>query len=68
MFGKKHSDTTKQIQKEKAKGRYSLSWYIERYGENEGNIKYKERCNKLSKRIFYRDPDGNFIKKQKGLD
>jgi group I intron endonuclease len=43
MFGKSHSETTKQLLKEKAKGRYTLQWFQDRYGEEEGVKKYNDR-------------------------
>lgn len=43
MFGKKHSDDAIKQQKEKAKGRYTLDWFIERYGELEGKQKFDDR-------------------------
>lgn len=49
MFGKTHLEETKNEMKNKAKGRYSLEWFIERYGE-EGNKKFQERRQFLSNR------------------
>jgi group I intron endonuclease len=48
MFKKKHSEESKQKLKEKAKGRFSLPWFINKYGEEEGTIKYNDRCTSLS--------------------
>ena len=65
MHGKSHSEETKQLQKEKAKGRFSLPWFIERYGEEEGQFKYKERNQKLKNRNYkeMKDPlTGAFMK------
>lgn len=50
MFGKKHSEIAIQRQKTKAKGRFTLQWFIDKYGLSEGEIKYKERCKFLSNR------------------
>lgn len=47
FYGKNHSDTIKSTMKEKAKGRYTLNWYIERYGESDGKLKYEEKCESL---------------------
>jgi hypothetical protein len=45
-YGKKHTEEIKQKMKEKAKGRYSLNWFVEKYGEN-GNKLYEEKCQSL---------------------
>jgi len=47
--GIKVTEETKSRQSISAKGRYTLQWFIERYGE-EGEIKYKVRCKRLSDR------------------
>jgi len=36
------------------KGYFTLDWYIKKYGKLEGNIKYKERCDKISKSSHFR--------------
>jgi group I intron endonuclease len=52
MFGKNHSEKTIKLQKEKAKGRYTLQWFQERYGEDEGTKKYNFRClNRRGQRV-----------------
>jgi group I intron endonuclease len=66
MFGKNHSEEAKNKQKEKAKGRFSLDWYIEKYGSEQGKIMHKERSENLKKRVMQRDERGIFIKKEKG--
>lgn len=50
MYGKTHSSETLKKQKEKAKDRYTLNWFIERYGEDVGSVKYNYRCSLHSKR------------------
>lgn len=62
MHGKTHSKETRNKLKEKAKGRFSLPWYIERYGNEEGKQLYNERCNKLSNRKMNRGKGGKFVK------
>jgi group I intron endonuclease len=63
MHGKSHSKTSKQKMKEKAKGRFSLPWYIDRYGEQEGTLKYTQRCTALKNRNLTKDPTtGRFAK------
>jgi len=67
MYGKQHKEDSKALQKEKAKGRFSLPWYIERNGEEEGTRMYNERCYKLKNRVVdWRDPvTGDFTKRKK---
>lgn len=63
MYGKSHSEEAKQKQKEKAKGRFSLKWFQERYGEVEGEEKYEDRCLWLKTRNMKKDPtNGRFAK------
>jgi len=61
MYGKTHSDEAKQKQKEKAKGRYSLEWFVDRYGDD-GETKYEERRMWLKNRNLKKDENGRFIK------
>jgi len=61
MYGKKHSDEAKELQKLKAKGRFSKQWFVDRYGEEEGMNKYNERSENLKNRKDYkRDEKGKF--------
>ena len=60
MYGKSHSDETIKLQKEKAKGRFSLPWFIEKYGEHEGKTKYENRRHFLRNRQLKRSNDGKF--------
>ena len=50
MFGKKHNTDSILIQKQKASVRFTLNWFIEKYGIEIGSSKYKERRNNLSTR------------------
>jgi group I intron endonuclease len=50
MHGKKHSTEAIDKQKEKAIGRYSLEWFINKYGDRVGNEKYVERNTFLKNR------------------
>lgn len=43
MYGKLHTNEAIQKQKTKAIGRYTLDWFIDRYGKREGKKKYNER-------------------------
>lgn len=62
MFGKNHSNSSKQLQKEKAIGRYSLDWFINRNGKEEGERLYEERRLWLKSRNLKKDSNGRFIK------
>ena len=64
MFGKQHSDDTRKKQKDKAKGRFSLEWYIDRNGEEEGRRLYDERRTFLKNRNLKKDKKGRFIPKK----
>lgn len=50
MFGRTHSSESIDLQKAKAKGRFSLDWFIERNGEEIGKKMYQERRQMLSNR------------------
>ena len=50
MFGKKHSRSSKLLLKEKAKGRFSLPWFIAKYGKEDGTLKHFERGQFLKNR------------------
>jgi len=65
MYGKNHSAETKELQKEKAKGRFSLDWYIDRNGSDEGTRLYEERRVWLKTRNLKKDSKGRFIKSNK---
>lgn len=57
MYGRKHTTGAVNKQKEKAKGRYTLEWFIERNGKRKGTKMYKERCLFLKNRkINYSHP------------
>jgi hypothetical protein len=62
MHRKTHSEETKQKLKEKAKGRFSLEWYIDRNGKEEGIRLYEERRLWLKSRNLKKDEHGRFIK------
>ena len=58
------SEETKQKMRDKAKGRYSLEWFIVRNGEEKGEEMYQTRNTKLQNRTDHvRDSYGNFIKR-----
>ena len=65
MYGAVHTEESKNKMKEKAKGRFTLPWYIERYGQDEGTQKYNARCQALKSRNYkkFKDPaTGRFRK------
>lgn len=62
MYGKSHSEEAKQKQREKAKGRFSLEWFIDRNGKEEGTRLYEERRTWLKNRNLKKDSKGRFIK------
>lgn len=43
MYSKKHSISSLNKMKEKAKGRYTLKWYIDKYGEVDGVYRYETK-------------------------
>lgn len=60
MYGKSHSEDAIEKQKEKAEGRYTLQWFIERRGVREGTNLYNTRRIMLSNRkITYSHPNIN---------
>jgi hypothetical protein len=60
-----HDESTKENQRKAAKGRYTLPWFKERYGSENGERLYEERRQKLKNRNYnkFRDPiTGRFSK------
>jgi|ERR1035437_2744881 group I intron endonuclease len=49
MFGKHHTENAIKLQKEKSVGRYTLEWFVERYG-TDGEKKFEERRQMLINR------------------
>lgn len=62
MFGKSHTEESKELQKAAAIGRYSLDWFIQRHGLEEGTKKYEERRAWLKARNLKKDANGRFFK------
>jgi len=62
MYGKTQKEESKDKMKEKAKGRFSLPWFIERHGEIDGTQKYEDRRVFLKSRKLKHSPDGKFTK------
>ena len=62
---KPHSESTKENQKLAAKGRYTLDWFKQRYGDIEGLQKYETRRQSLKNRNYSKFRDlapGRFSK------
>lgn len=50
MFGKKHSEKSINLQKIKSIGRYTLDWFVNKYGKINGTVKFNERNTMLKNR------------------
>ncbi len=50
MYGKLHSQESVDKMKQKSIGRYTLDWFISKYGTNEGTQKFQERNQMLRNR------------------
>jgi len=66
MHGKKHSDEAKEKQKDRAVGRYTLMWFVDKYGIESGTLKYKERNDKLANRNINYSYDNGLKGKKRG--
>jgi len=66
MHGKKHSDEAKEKQKDRAVGRYTLEWFVDKYGVEIGTLKYKERNDKLANRNINYSYDNGLKGKKRG--
>ena len=54
MFGRTHSTETIVEMKEKAKGRFTLGWFVEKYGKREGKKRFVSRnCILKNRKINY---------------
>jgi len=60
-YGKKATPETKAKLRAAAKGRFSLPWFQDKYGQEEGLAKYEERRNFLKNRKINKDANGKFI-------
>jgi group I intron endonuclease len=66
MHGKKHSDEAKERQRDRAVGRYTLEWFVDKYGIDSGTLKYKERNDKLANRNINYSYDNGLKGKKRG--
>lgn len=56
MYNESHDKETVRKMKERAEGRYTLGWFQEKYGEEEGKRKYEERSKRRSKYMKENNP------------
>ena len=66
MFGRKHKNSTIQEMKAKSIGRYTLDWFIEKYGETNGLIEFKKRNERLRNRKINYSYDNKCKGKKRG--
>jgi hypothetical protein len=66
MHGKTHKPESIEKQKEAAIGRYSLQWFVDKHGEEDGNKLYNERRIKLQNRKMNYAYDNGLKGKQRG--
>lgn len=66
MFGKTHKDSTIKEMEQKSIGRYSLDWFISRYGTVEGTQKFHDRNNMLKNRNINYSYDNGWTGKKRG--
>ena len=66
MHGKKHTFESIEKQKLAAVGRYSLQWFVNKYGDVEGNKKYNERRENLQNRKMNYSHDNGLTGKLRG--
>ena len=66
MFGKKHSKETVRDMKEKSVGRYTLGWFVGRYGKREGKKKFVARRQSLKNRQINYSYDNKLIGTKRG--
>lgn len=66
MFGKTHNEETVKLMKDKSIGRYTLDWFIEKYGQEEGNKKFHERNIMLKNRKINYSYDNKMTGKKRG--
>ncbi len=61
MHGKQHTPEAKAKQRLAAKGRFTLPWFQDKYGVEEGLAKYEERRAFLKNRNVKKHANGKFI-------
>ena len=66
MYGKTHSQESVEKMKTKSVGRYTLDWFIEKYGDGEGNQKFQERNTMLKSRKINYSYDNKMKGKKRG--
>ena len=66
MTGRKHRPESIELQKKKSVGRYSLKWFVERHGEENGFKLYTERKTHLKNRNINYSHDNRLTGKLRG--
>jgi len=66
MFGKKHKNSTIKEMKQKSIGRYTLDWFIAKYGTKEGLNEFKKRNKMLKNRKINYSYDNRMTGKKRG--
>jgi len=66
MYGKKHTESSIKDMKLKSIGRYTLDWFIKKYADVEGKIKFDERNQKLKNRKINYSYDNGMKGKKRG--
>lgn len=66
MFGKLHSKESVELMKQKSVGRFTLDWFIAKYGTDEGMAKFKERNEMLKNRKLNYSYDNGMTGKKRG--
>ncbi len=66
MFGKTHNEETIKEMKKKSVGRYTLDWFISRYGVIEGTQKFHNRNEMLKNRKINYSYDNKCLGKKRG--
>jgi group I intron endonuclease len=66
MFGKFHSKESVNKMKQKSIGRYTLDWFIAKYGTNKGLDKFKKRNEMLKNRKINYSYDNGMTGKKRG--
>jgi len=56
MHGKEHSEAARDRMREQADGRFTLQWFQDRYGGEEGRRRYEKRCEQRSEWLSENNP------------
>lgn len=53
QYNSTYGDGSYSALKERMKGVFTLNWFVDKYGEKEGNKKYTERCENIKRTTFF---------------